>query len=71
LTIYGINFLLAIVTIFRAQERGQPLSVWIPKTLVVGGLALDQLTQLPTLAESAQQQQQKKKKKTSTNRRTN
>jgi len=50
-TIYSINALLCIVTFFKAQERGQSAPLWIAKTLGVGGLALDQLTQLPTLKE--------------------
>jgi len=50
-TIYGINALLCVVTFFKANERGQPVALWISKTLAVGGLALDQLSQLPTTAE--------------------
>jgi len=47
-TIYSINLLLAVFAGFKASERGQPLGLWIAKTITVGGLALDQLTQLPT-----------------------
>jgi len=47
-TVYGINLLLAVFAGFKASERGQPLGLWIAKTITVGGLALDQLTQLPT-----------------------
>jgi hypothetical protein len=50
-TIYGINALLCVVTFFKANERGQSKALWISKTLAVGGLALDQLSQLPTTAE--------------------
>eukprot|EP00533_Pseudo-nitzschia_delicatissima_P014982 CAMPEP_0197276324 /NCGR_PEP_ID=MMETSP1432-20130617/15178_1 /TAXON_ID=44447 /ORGANISM="Pseudo-nitzschia delicatissima, Strain UNC1205" /LENGTH=363 /DNA_ID=CAMNT_0042742351 /DNA_START=50 /DNA_END=1141 /DNA_ORIENTATION=+ len=50
-TIYGINALLCVVAFFKAQERGQSALIWIAKTLTVGGLALDQLSQLPTTAE--------------------
>ena len=47
-TIYGINALLCVVAFFKAKERGQSAPIWIAKTLTVGGLALDQLSQLPT-----------------------
>lgn len=50
-TIYTINVLLCIVAFFKAQERGQSAPIWIAKTLTVGGLALDQLSQLPTIEE--------------------
>ncbi|VEU41196.1 unnamed protein product [Pseudo-nitzschia multistriata] len=50
-TIYGINALLAVVASFKAGERGQPAPLWMAKTFTVGGLALDQLTQLPTTAQ--------------------
>lgn len=50
-TVYAINTVLAIVSIFKAQERGQPVPLWVTKTFLVGGLAYDQLTQLPTTAE--------------------
>jgi len=33
--------------VFRAIERGQSPLIWGAKTLTVGGLALDQVTQLP------------------------
>lgn len=47
-TIYTINAVLAIFAAFKAEERGQPKSLWAIKTFGVGGLAYDQLTQLPT-----------------------
>lgn len=47
-TIYGINVLLAVFAVFKASERGQSVPLWVAKTLTVGGLAIDQLTQLPT-----------------------
>lgn len=50
-TIYGINIILAILAIFKAGERGQPALLWVAKTFTVGGLAYDQLTQLPTTEE--------------------
>mmetsp|Transcript_9665 Transcript_9665/g.20946 ORF Transcript_9665/g.20946 Transcript_9665/m.20946 type:complete len:361 (-) Transcript_9665:204-1286(-) len=50
-TIYGINIILAILASFKAGERGQPAPLWMAKTFTVGGLAFDQLTQLPTLEQ--------------------
>mmetsp|Transcript_12768 Transcript_12768/g.23947 ORF Transcript_12768/g.23947 Transcript_12768/m.23947 type:complete len:334 (-) Transcript_12768:71-1072(-) len=50
-TIYLINAVLAVLATFKAKERGQPAGLWAAKTFSVGGLALDQLTQLPTLKE--------------------
>jgi hypothetical protein len=46
-----INIILAVLSVFKATERGQPVPLWAAKTFVVGGLAFDQLTQLPTLEE--------------------
>lgn len=48
---YSINAVLAVMSIFKATERGQPVPLWISKTFAVGGLAFDQLNQLPTLEE--------------------
>lgn len=53
-TIYVINALLAVLAFFKAGERGQPGVLWAAKTFSVGGLAYDQLTQLPTLEEAKQ-----------------
>ena len=53
-TVYGINTVLAVLAAFKASERGQPIPFWVVKTFAVGGLAYDQLTQLPTLAEAEQ-----------------
>jgi hypothetical protein len=50
-TVYGINAALAVLAAFKAAERGQPAGLWIAKTFTVGGLAYDQLTQLPTKEE--------------------
>lgn len=50
-TIYLINSGLAVLATFKAKERGQPAGLWAAKTFSVGGLALDQLTQLPTLRQ--------------------
>lgn len=51
LTVYGINTVLAVLAVFKAGERGQPAGLWVAKTFTVGGLAFDQLTQLPTMEE--------------------
>ena len=49
---YAINAILAaIVAVKVAPDRGQPTFLWIMKTFTVGGLAFDQLMQLPTLIE--------------------
>lgn len=50
-TVYAINAVLAVLAAFKAPERGQPVPLWVAKTFSVGGLAYDQLTQLPTLEE--------------------
>jgi hypothetical protein len=55
LVVYAINTVLAGVAAFAAKDRGQPVPLWIAKTFAVGGLAFDQLTQLPTLEEQKQQ----------------
>jgi len=48
ITVYLINAVLAVLAIFKAQERNQPSVLWFVKTFTIGGLAFDQLTQLPT-----------------------
>lgn len=50
-TVYLINTVLAVFAVFKAGERGQPTFLWAAKTFSVGGLAFDQLTQLPTLEQ--------------------
>lgn len=57
--VYLINTILAILAVFKAQERGQPTGLWAIKTFSVGGLALDQLTQLPTLAQVKEMESRK------------
>lgn len=52
-TVYSINLALSVVAAFKAKERGQPIPLWVAKTFTVGGLAFDQLTQLPTLEDIA------------------
>merc|ERR1711957_797030 len=54
-TIYLINAALAVLAYFKAEERGQPGLLWAAKTFSVGGLAYDQLSQLPTLEEGQKQ----------------
>lgn len=46
-TIYLCNTVLAVFAALAANERGQNPGLWAVKTFSVGGLALDQLTQLP------------------------
>ena len=72
-TVYAINIVLAILASFKAGERGQPALLWVAKTFTVGGLAYDQLTQLPTLEQVEEMKARKgkralsKKKKDSLN----
>jgi hypothetical protein len=49
--VYAVNIVLAVITAFKAPGRGQPVLLWVSKVLAVGGIAYDQLTQLPTLDE--------------------
>ncbi len=64
---YLINTVLAVLAAFKAGERGQPAGLWIAKTFTVGGLAYDQLTQLPTTEEMEQAKAQKGKRALKTN----
>ena len=57
--IYLINTILAIGAVFKAIERGQPAGLWAVKTFSIGGLAIDQLTQLPTLKEVEEMENRK------------
>jgi hypothetical protein len=61
-TVYAINSVLALLATFKAGERGQSKVLWAIKTFSVGGLALDQLTQLPTL-EQVQEAKNRKGKR--------
>jgi hypothetical protein len=61
-TIYLINLVLAVLATFKAEERGQSKVLWGIKTFSVGGLAFDQLTQLPTLEEVETAQARKGKR---------
>ncbi|CAJ1940340.1 unnamed protein product [Cylindrotheca closterium] len=58
-TVYAINAIFAILAVFKAGERGQPALLWVAKTFTVGGLAYDQLTQLPTTEEIERVKNQK------------
>jgi hypothetical protein len=49
LTVYLINAVMAFLALGKASERGQSSLLWAVKTFSVGGIAYDQLTQLPTL----------------------
>lgn len=62
-TIYFTNAVLAVLAAFKADERGQPKALWVIKTFSVGGLAYDQLTQLPTKEHMAKMKSGKKRGK--------
>lgn len=59
---YSINVVLAVLAVFRAGERGQPAALWVAKVFTVGGLAYDQLNQLPTLEKIAEMKARKGKR---------
>eukprot|EP00815_Leptocylindrus_aporus_P000135 CAMPEP_0116069426 /NCGR_PEP_ID=MMETSP0322-20121206/12294_1 /TAXON_ID=163516 /ORGANISM="Leptocylindrus danicus var. apora, Strain B651" /LENGTH=342 /DNA_ID=CAMNT_0003556815 /DNA_START=159 /DNA_END=1187 /DNA_ORIENTATION=+ len=61
-TIILVNAVLAGFSVFKANERGQPVALWAIKTLGVGGLAFDQLTQLPTLEQIEEMKSRKGKR---------
>ena len=61
-TVYFTNAVLAVVAGLKASERGQSIPLWAIKTFSVGGLALDQLTQLPTTEQVAAAKAQKGKR---------
>ena len=61
-TIYAVNAVLAVLATFKAGERGQSAVLWGIKTFSVGGLAYDQLTQLPTLEQVAEAKSRKGKR---------
>lgn len=61
-SIYLVNIILAVLATFKAEERGQSKVLWGVKTFSVGGLAYDQLTQLPTLVEVEEAQSRKGKR---------
>jgi hypothetical protein len=49
--VYAVNIVLAVIAAFKCPARGQPIPLWVAKTVAVGGVAYDQLMQLPTLEE--------------------
>jgi len=50
-TIYLINTILAVIAAISAPSRNQPSLLWGVKTFAVGGIAYDQLMQIPTPEE--------------------
>ena len=52
-TVYACNVVMAVFAAFKAPPRGQSSLLWGIKTVAVGGLAYDQLTQLHTEEETA------------------
>lgn len=61
--VYLINTVLAVLAIFEADKRSQPKALWAAKTFTVGGLAFDQLTQLPTKEQLAKSKGRKSGRK--------
>ena len=57
--VYLINIVLAVLAAFKAGERGTSPLLWAVKCFSVGGLAFDQLTQLPTKDEVAAEKARK------------
>lgn len=60
-TIYLINTVLAVFAAISAPSRKQPSALWAVKTFAVGGIAYDQLMQIPTpeeLAEKARREEE-------------
>lgn len=50
-TIYLVNAVLAVLAAISAPSRNQPALLWGAKTFAVGGIAYDQLMQIPTPEE--------------------
>jgi hypothetical protein len=57
--VYAVNLVLAVIAAFKCGERGQPVPLWVAKTVFVGGVAYDQLTQLPTMDEIEEEKNRK------------
>lgn len=53
-TIYLVNIVLAVFAAISAPTRNQPSLLWAAKTFAVGGIAYDQLMQIPTPEETAE-----------------
>lgn len=65
-TIYLINAVLAVFAAISAPSRNQPSLLWGAKTFAVGGIAYDQLMQIPTpeeLAERARKEEEALKRR--------
>lgn len=50
-TIYLVNAVLAVLAAISAPSRNQPALLWGAKIFAVGGIAYDQLMQIPTPEE--------------------
>ena len=50
-TVYLVNAVLAVLAAISAPSRNQPSLLWGAKTFAVGGIAYDQLMQIPTPEE--------------------
>jgi len=61
-TIYAINTILAILAAISAPPRNQSSLLWAVKTFAVGGIAYDQLMQIPTPEEAAAERARKEQK---------
>lgn len=53
-TVYLINTVLAVLAGISAPSRNQSSALWAAKTFAVGGIAYDQLMQIPTPEEAAE-----------------
>eukprot|EP00578_Thalassiosira_sp_NH16_P006141 CAMPEP_0181117370 /NCGR_PEP_ID=MMETSP1071-20121207/22475_1 /TAXON_ID=35127 /ORGANISM="Thalassiosira sp., Strain NH16" /LENGTH=400 /DNA_ID=CAMNT_0023201731 /DNA_START=29 /DNA_END=1231 /DNA_ORIENTATION=+ len=65
-TIYLINTILAVLAAISAPSRNQPSLLWAAKTFAVGGIAYDQLMQIPTpeeLVERARKEEELTKRR--------
>jgi hypothetical protein len=68
-TVYAVNAVMAVLAVFKAGERGQNPLLWGVKTVAVGGLAFDQLSQLPTTEEMERRRSVKGKRALGKNKR--
>lgn len=59
-TIYLVNTVLAVFAAISAPSRNQPSLLWGAKTFAVGGIAYDQLMQIPTPEELVQRDKDEK-----------
>mmetsp|Transcript_18724 Transcript_18724/g.38482 ORF Transcript_18724/g.38482 Transcript_18724/m.38482 type:complete len:89 (+) Transcript_18724:69-335(+) len=63
-TIYLINTILAVLAAISAPSRKQPPLLWGAKTFAVGGIAYDQLMQIPTPEELKERERREEEKRT-------